>query len=357
MKCRDRWLPGGKKILAVLVAVCFLCLTAFPAPLLAGEEGQIILETESLPCAPNVQLPAGNFDKQDALSIFNMHNSTRSQNGVATLKWNDSLYAAAQLRAQEAAVYFSHTRPNGTAFSTVHEEADGENLVYSTSASTNSIQLFNAWMNSPGHQRNILLNMYTNMAIASFTTSSRKVLVALFSTTRPAAQSLEFNLSEKHFSKAGGKVKLLPAVSPADAEMSGLLWKSTNGNVALVDVAGVVTAVGYGTCTISATTQNGKTAKCSISVGMDKKSNSSKTIKSLKLDKKKLTLTKGKKATLKVTIAPKGAKAPLKWTSSNKKVAKVNGKGRITAVGKGKCTITVSTKDGTKKATCTVQVR
>ncbi len=45
------------------------------------------------------------------------------------------------------------------------------------------------------------------------------------------------------------------------------------------------------------------------------------------------------------------------WSSNNKAIATVNSKGLVTAVKKGTATITVTTKDGNKTATCTVTVK
>ena len=46
----------------------------------------------------------------------------------------------------------------------------------------------------------------------------------------------------------------------------------------------------------------------------------------------------------------------LKWSSSNKKVAKVDKYGKVTAVKKGTATITVKTSSG-KKAACRITVK
>lgn len=75
-------------------------------------------------------------------------------------------------------------------------------------------------------------------------------------------------------------------------------------------------------------------------------------VKSIKLNKKKVTLRKGKKFTLKVktTSAAKNLKtkkyAALRYESSNTAVAKVSAKGKITAVSKGSCTVYVTTQEG-----------
>lgn len=72
----------------------------------------------------------------------------------------------------------------------------------------------------------------------------------------------------------------------------------------------------------------------------------------------KIYLTKGKSKTLKVTISPSNAaNKSVKWTSSNKKIATVSSKGKVTGKKVGTAIITVKAKDGSgKKATCKVVV-
>ena len=69
-------------------------------------------------------------------------------------------------------------------------------------------------------------------------------------------------------------------------------------------------------------------------------------------------LTKGKSKTLKATVAPtNAANKSVTWTSSNKKIATVSSKGKVTGKKAGTATITVKAKDGSgKKATCKVVV-
>jgi len=82
-------------------------------------------------------------------------------------------------------------------------------------------------------------------------------------------------------------------------------------------------------------------------------------VKSIKLNKKKITLKRKQSIKLKATIKPKNAtNKKIKWTSSNKKVVKVNSKGKITALRKGRAKIYAKAKDGSgKKAVCIVTVK
>ncbi len=82
-----------------------------------------------------------------------------------------------------------------------------------------------------------------------------------------------------------------------------------------------------------------------------------RSVKKIKLNKKKLVLKKGKKYKLKYTITPsKATNKMVTWKTTNKKIAKVS-KGKVKALKKGKCYIVVRTKDGGKKAKCKVIVK
>ena len=77
----------------------------------------------------------------------------------------------------------------------------------------------------------------------------------------------------------------------------------------------------------------------------------------VKLNMSTVSVAKGKTVTLKATVLPEyAANKTVTWKSSNKSIAEVDGKGKITAKKPGKTTITVITKDGGKKASCTVTV-
>ena len=83
----------------------------------------------------------------------------------------------------------------------------------------------------------------------------------------------------------------------------------------------------------------------------------SKTVKTTKItlsQTKTIKLKVGEKVTLKATVKPKNSTQKVKWSTSDKKVATVSGKGVVKAVGKGTATITA--KSGSKKASVKVKV-
>ena len=98
-------------------------------------------------------------------------------------------------------------------------------------------------------------------------------------------------------------------------------WASDNAGIAAVDKNGLVTAKRAGKCTVSAVFPSGSRTACKVTVEP----------KGLKYKKK--TIRKNARFT-NVLV---GAKAGVKWSSSNKKVATVNGKGVVKGKKSGTC--------------------
>lgn len=140
--------------------------------------------------------------------------------------------------------------------------------------------------------------------------------------------------------KASGMVKGDKVVS----------WTSSNKKVATVTNKGKITAKKVGTATITVKTKLG--AKASFKVKVQKKP---VVLKKLSVNKKKVTLTKGKSTTIVVTKSPITAQDKVTFKTSNKKVATVSKSGKITAKKAGKATITV--KAGKKSVKITVTVK
>ena len=102
--------------------------------------------------------------------VFNIINQHRANAGLPALTFEYSFYNAAKTRASEAANYFSHTRPNGSNYTSVFAENGvkwdfiaGENVGrYFADAET----AMNAFMNSQVHKDNVLYAGYTRVCIA-----------------------------------------------------------------------------------------------------------------------------------------------------------------------------------------------
>ena len=77
----------------------------------------------------------------------------------------------------------------------------------------------------------------------------------------------------------------------------------------------------------------------------------------VQLDKESMTLAAGNEKTLVATVTPENAtNKKVTWTSSDTAVATVDQNGKVSGVAEGETTITVTTEDGGKTATCKVTV-
>ena len=117
------------------------------------------------------QTPAdktGSMQGDFASQVAALVNAERAKYGLSALTVDTKVQQAALVRAKETAQSFSHTRPNGSSFSTALTEAGvsyrtaGENIAY---GQTTPQQVMNAWMNSSGHRANILNANYTTIGV------------------------------------------------------------------------------------------------------------------------------------------------------------------------------------------------
>ncbi len=150
-----------------------------------------------------------------------------------------------------------------------------------------------------------------------------------------------------------GTLTLVATVAPSSATNKSVSWQSDNTAVATVDNNGTVTAHAAGQATITVTTADGnKSATCVVTVSSDVVS-----VANVSLNKNTLSLTEGQNETLTATVTPSDAtNKDVTWKSDNTAVATVDNNGKVTAVKAGQATITVTTADGNKTATCVVTV-
>lgn len=162
------------------------------------------------------------------------------------------------------------------------------------------------------------------------------LLTVLLAGVLPAqtVEAATIKLSAKTVTLAKGETKTLKVTGTKKK----VTWTSSKKSVATVNAKGKVTAKAKGTTTITAKVGS-KKLTCKV------------TVEAPKLSKTTLSLTVKQTSTLKVT----GTKRTVKWSSSNKNVATVSSKGKVTAKKAGTATITA--KVGTKKYTCNVTVK
>ena len=150
----------------------------------------------------------------------------------------------------------------------------------------------------------------------------------------------------------GGSTALSARVSPEAASDRAVAWSSSDRSVATVDKAGTVHGLRPGTATVTATAE-GKSGTCAVTVKAK-----AVNVTEVTLDRAELTLTEGETETLTATVKPDNAdNRKVAWSSDKTDVATVDGDGRVTAVKAGVATVTVTTEDGGKTASCKVTVK
>jgi len=151
----------------------------------------------------------------------------------------------------------------------------------------------------------------------------------------------------------GKKAKLIAKIMPENAKDKSVTWSSSDSDVVSVDSEGNITAKKAGTATITVTTKDGG-YKADVKVTVSKDAVS---VTGVSLNKTSLSLKVNESATLTTTIKPSNAtNKNVTWSSSNPDIVSVSASGKVTAKSAGTATITVTTKDGSYKATCKVTV-
>ena len=153
---------------------------------------------------------------------------------------------------------------------------------------------------------------------------------------RLSETSLHLNKGEEHMLKA--------TIQPGDATEKSVQWTSFDPSVVSVSQDGLVTAVGGGKATITASA-GGISATCSVDVNVP--------ATSISLNAELLSLAKGTSAVLTATVLPDDAMdKTVRWSSDNPGVASVDQNGKVSAVEVGRAKITASVGD--VSASCSV---
>ena len=120
---------------------------------------------------------AATLETANAQSVVNQVNQERAKQGLSALRIDPKLTAAAQIRAREIVQKFSHTRPDGTKWSTVSAAAYGENIA---KGQRTADKVMAAWMSSSGHRENILRANYGSIGVACLQSGGVYYWVQLF---------------------------------------------------------------------------------------------------------------------------------------------------------------------------------
>lgn len=205
--------------------------------------------------------------------------------------------------------------------------------------------------------QNGLVTAYSagNATITVTTEDGSKTATCTVTVTEPAAPVAVTGVSLNKSTTSiyvGASETLTATVAPADATNKAVSWSSDNPSVASVN-NGIVTGIAVGQANITVKTTDGNfTATCAVTVETAPIIN----VTGVSLNKASTSIKVGATETLTATIAPSNAtNKAVTWSSDKTSVATVNN-GVITGVAEGTATITVTTADGGKTATCVVTV-
>lgn len=120
------------------------------------------------------------YNQRNIYIMLSLINKDRVKVKVAPLLLKSEITKVADLRAEEAAKLFSHTRPDGSSYKTAYDSmglkvgrAIGENLSYNLDSVKNRKKIVNAaYKNlyaSAGHRQNMLNKDFTYIGISSYT--------------------------------------------------------------------------------------------------------------------------------------------------------------------------------------------
>lgn len=120
---------------------------------------------------------AGEPDGDYAAQVVAQVNAERARYGLSALQADADLTSAACLRAQEITQTFSHTRPDGSSWSTVSAKAYGENIARGQSTPD---KVMAAWLSSQGHRENILRSSFGSIGVCAYRLNGVLYWVQLF---------------------------------------------------------------------------------------------------------------------------------------------------------------------------------
>ncbi len=160
----------------------------------------------------------------------------------------------------------------------------------------------------------------------------------------------------------GQQTTITAWVWPKEATNKAVEWSITDDSIAAVATTSVddstgkivatVTGKKTGTSTITVTSKynSSKKATCKLTVTVP--------VNSVSLSPSTLTMDCGSTYTLTANVLPSDAyNKNVTWSSDKIDIVKVDSNGKLTALKEGSATITVTTKDGSKTATCVVKVK
>lgn len=210
-------------------------------------------------------------------------NKLRKSKGRKALVMDKALLTAAEQRAAEIAVAYSHTRPNGSKPTTVSKYLVGENIACLSFGS----DPYTLWKDSPTHYANMTDSSFKTCGICCLEVNGGSYWVNLFGTTKSGNAKKRSSIKKKTFKVKVAKKYLtkknlyvVPGTMDADestratvyfcppfADLAGVLpnnlftFKSSNTSVLSVSKSGVLKSKKEGTAKLTVIPKSKKSCK------------------------------------------------------------------------------------------------
>lgn len=206
----------------------------------------------SLSCCMSIPASAAQSYEEACEEMLSMINKYRAKEGLNPLKLYAPACQAANIRASECDVKFSHERPNNTVCFTVLDECSitsmgrGENIYRISPDTLDPNYPMDGWMNSEGHRANILGSDYEYVGIGYYSGANGSSWVQIFLT--PCDPKMKGDVNGDYAVNAIDASLVLQnyayaATNPPFEQMESFVWAAdvnSDGNVNAVDASKIL---------------------------------------------------------------------------------------------------------------------
>ncbi len=324
-----------------------------------GEQSVQDSQTDAIPVPVSVD-----YGYEEAFQVLELVNQERVKQGFQEIKMDQDLLDAAMLRAAEASIYFSHTRPTGETFLTACNKMAAENLAAGQSSPQ---RVMNSWMNSSSHKKNILGN-YQSIGIGVAKVDNCFYWAQCFGSAEAAevsssdyqnkTENTEIMISEEStgfspvlymddtvidiYSEQTVALGFDNGFSTTRIDPAYVDFSSSDESVCTISEKGKLKALKTGESTIRASLKGYPQIFCESEVQVE----NDVEVSQIRISGMSRKIAAGKKIRLTAKILPDNASyKKVVWKSGNKKVATVNSSGVVTVKkGSGGKSVTITAK-------------
>lgn len=309
-----------------------------------GETYKITYTTSpSLPGNYEVYFRSDNTNVAD-VSIWDNTITARNP-GECIVKNDDGLGTTARIK-----VIVKSPEPTGVSIPSSHSIYKGDSYMFNPVLTPSGAKTNYTWSSSDTDVATINSNGVVtgkNAGSTHITLKTSNGLSASCDLSVKERIATAIKVSQSSMEMKIGDTKTLSYTTTPTNCINSVTWSSSNEKVATVSSSGSVKANSYGSATIMATTDNGYSASCLVSVLPDPTSISLP---------KEVAVDKGESIKLTATLVPSNSYKSLSWSSSNTYILEVSSDGTVTGKEAGNAIVKVKTHNGLS-ATCPITVK